>query len=148
MKIQIIPFGARIAALGAILTCAASIHAATAPVTLPTATSGEENQFQYVRRGPEAEKLREAYQIMCWADHDYHGHRAKAMHATEEAGKRFGMDLKGEGRGHERQHTSDAQLRHARELLRDVRDISEGQKKVHEHVDEAIKEIDLALDVK
>lgn len=145
MKIHHLTFGA---VLGAVLTCAAGIHAATAPATLPTATSGEESQFQYVRRGPEAEKLREAYQIMSWADHDYKGHRAKAMHETEEAGRRFDLDLHGEGRGHQRQHVSDAELRHARELLKEVRDMSEHQKRVHEHVDEAIRELDRALEVK
>lgn len=148
MKTRIHHFIARIAVFGIALVCAAGIRAASMPTTLPTAASDQENQFQFVRQGPEAEKLREAYQIMAWADHDYKGHRAKAMHATEEAGKRFGLDLKGEGRGHERQGVSNGQLRHARDLLIEVRDVSVGQKRVHKHVDEAIKQLGVALNIK
>lgn len=43
--------------------------------------------------------LREAYDILARADHDYKGHRAKAMHEIEAAGKLIGMNVKGEGKG-------------------------------------------------
>lgn len=149
MRIRTQTFVARITIFGVALLCAAGVRAASMPDTLRTPSSGDqESQFQFVRQGSEGEKLREAYQIMAWAYHDYKGHRAKAMHATEAAGKTFGLNLKGEGRGHERQGISDAQLRHARELLIEVRDVSAGQKKVHKHVDEAIKQLGIALNIK
>src|SRR5579859_2277050 len=41
----------------------------------------------------EAVKLRHAYAILATGDHDYKGHRAKAMKAVEAAGKLLGVDL-------------------------------------------------------
>src|SRR5262245_26512764 len=44
----------------------------------------------------EAVKLRRVYLILATGDHDYKGHRVKAMHSVEAAGKLLGMDLGGD----------------------------------------------------
>ena len=92
--------------------------------------------------------LREAYDILARADHDYKGHRAKAMHEIEQAGKLIGMNVKGEGKGHERQGVSDSQLHHAQELLIQVSANMAGQKKVHKRVEAAINQLGIALKIK
>ncbi len=92
--------------------------------------------------------LREAYGILERADHDYKGHRAKAMHEIEAAGKLIGMNVRGDGKGHERQGVSDAQLHHAQELLVQVSTNMAGKKKVHNRVEAAIKQLGIALKTK
>jgi hypothetical protein len=89
-------------------------------------------------------KLRHAYWILEQADHDYAGHRARAMDEIRQAGKIMDLDLKGDGYGGERPHWSDALLREARRDLHDIVDESAGGE--HKHIRLAIKEIDLALE--
>ena len=149
MNLSFLPSCARVATLLAVLSYVTTIHAATLPAAPQVTASGDqENQYQFVRRGPEGEMLREAYDILARADHDYKGHRAKAMHEIEEAGKHIGMDLKGEGHGRERQGVSDAQLHHAQELLIQVSANMAGQKKVHNRVEAAIQQLSIALSIK
>src|SRR5581483_5813463 len=57
--------------------------------------------------------LRSAYATLAVADHDYKGHRVKAMKAIENACKLLGTDISGEGKGKEPQAISDTQLRAA-----------------------------------
>jgi len=135
----------------AVLSCGATIQAATLPAApqFTTVSDGEgQYQYQYMQHGPEAEMLREAYFILARANNNYNGHRVKAMKEIEEAGELAGMHLKVEGSGHERQVVSDAELRHARELLERVRDSSMGSRRFHRHVRAAIKEVSLALSIK
>ena len=61
--------------------------------------------------------LREAYAELYVADHDYHGHRIAAMRQIEKAAKKMHITLRGDGRGHEKQGTSDEHLRKAQALL-------------------------------
>ncbi|MGO8697097.1 MAG: hypothetical protein ACLQVY_05200 [Limisphaerales bacterium] len=89
-------------------------------------------------------KLRHAYWILEQADHDYAGHRVKAMEEIRKAGRIMGMDLKGDGYGGERPHWSDALLREARRNLHDIVEESGGGE--HKHIRLAIKEIDHALE--
>jgi hypothetical protein len=98
----------------------------------------------------EADLLRQAYGILASGDHDYKGHRVKAMKATEAAAKKLGVNLHGDGKGHEPQALSDAQLRNAQSLLQQLRSSvsGRGQKKVVKHVDHAIKEISIALSIR
>ena len=65
----------------------------------------------------EAGWLRQAYGLLSLADHDYQGHRVRAMKQIEVAAKHLGVTLRGDGKGHETQATSDTQLRNAQALL-------------------------------
>jgi hypothetical protein len=67
--------------------------------------------------GTEAGLLRQAYGLLSVANHDYQGHRARAMKQIEVAAQHLGVNLRGDGKGHEGQATSDAQLRNAQALL-------------------------------
>ena len=125
----------------------------------------------------EAVTLKNAYVLMAIADHDYDGHRVKAMHEVEEAIKRIDHTLmkdggkgnqvvvtedeiatakaafkaKHEGKHHEGQGHSDVELREARELLVKVHETlgaSKKHPKAHDHVAKAIKDLDVALKIR
>lgn len=90
--------------------------------------------------------LREAYFTLAAADHDYKGHRAAAMKQIEQAVKALGGDVKGEGKGHEKQGESDAQLRAAQNLLQQASPGLTGAPA--KHVSQALKQISMALSIK
>ena len=96
---------------------------------------------------PPREELVHAYLLLKTANADYHGHRANALHAVEVAGKELGMKLEGGVPEKERQWKSDAQLQEAGRLLRDARDKMEenDRKRVAQHLERAIKEVDDGL---
>jgi hypothetical protein len=95
----------------------------------------------------EARMLRDAYKILATGDHDYKGHRAKAMRQVEDAGKLLGMDIAGDLKDHTPQPLSDDILRTAQGYIRTVRNSAEvkDQERVARHLDNAIAEIDTAL---
>ncbi|HZM03403.1 MAG TPA: hypothetical protein VFC44_10285 [Candidatus Saccharimonadales bacterium] len=93
-----------------------------------------------------AEKLRHAYRILERGDHDYKGHRLLAMHQIEAAAKILGVDLHGEGRGHEKQLLSDVQLHEAKHALEDIVDETHGKER--QHIRKAIGQIDTALAIR
>ena len=90
--------------------------------------------------------LIKAYSNLEMADHDYKGHRADAMREIEAAAKEIGINVRGDGKGHERQGVSDEQLRIARGLLEEARGGLKG--KPLNHVNKAISQIDVALKIK
>ena len=90
--------------------------------------------------------LDDAYATLVHADHDYKGHRAKAMKQIELAVQELGGKISGHGKVHEPQGTSDAQLRSAEGLLQQASGGLSG--KALKHVKDAIKEISDALAVK
>ena len=96
------------------------------------------------------ESLVHAYRLLKKADHDYDGHRVKAMEHLEVAGKELGLELKGDLNDKEHQWKSDAQLAEARKILRTAAKKLEraDRDRVATHVDEAIKEINIALKIK
>jgi hypothetical protein len=96
------------------------------------------------------EELVHAYHLLKTADHDYAGHRAKALGEVETAGKALGLKLEGDLPTKERQWKSDEQITEARRLLQAARDQLEvrDRDRVATHVDIAVKEIDAALKVK
>jgi len=94
----------------------------------------------------EAGQLREAYAVLATADHDYKGHRKAAMKQIEDAAKRFGVELRGDGRGREAQQTSDAALRSALGLLTQITGAVKGQGLTH--IEAAIKQLNTALAIK
>ncbi len=95
---------------------------------------------------PSGDLLIQAYTSLEQADHDYKGHRADAMKQIEAAGKELGINVRGDGHGHEKQGVSDEQLRHALGLLEQARGGLHG-KPLH-HVNSAIKQIHTALSIK
>ena len=94
--------------------------------------------------------MHRAYRILATGDHDYKGHRAKAMHAVEDAAKLLGLDLSGDAKDHEKQFLSDDKMREAQGLLRNVLGAAEvkNQERISKHINEAIEEIRAALDVR
>jgi hypothetical protein len=90
--------------------------------------------------------LSQAYSALSAADHDYHGHRARAMRLIEHAAKELGFSLHGDGHGHEGQITSDDQLRTAQGLLQQA--VTGLPAKAQEHVQKAIEQISVALSMK
>ncbi len=104
----------------------------------------------HIVAGPNADLLKQAYVALSRADHDYKGHRAKAMGHVKEAGKLLGVELGGEGAGHEKQWVSDDQMKEGRRLLEQVRTNLTGSehKRVLKQVGNAIEEVDAALAIK
>jgi hypothetical protein len=94
--------------------------------------------------------LSEAYADLDHADHDYKGHRMRAMKQIEAAGKLLKVNLGGDGRGHEKQGVSDEQLAAAQGLLTQIQSQLAGEKKsrVLHHVNKALEELTTALKVK
>ena len=94
--------------------------------------------------------LRQAYRTLATGDHDYDGHRVKAMHAVEAAGKLLGMDLAGDLKDRTPQPLSDDKLREAQGLITQVLGSAEvkGQKRVVKHLNPAIDHINTALKIR
>jgi hypothetical protein len=98
----------------------------------------------------ELEMLRAAYKTLAHADHDYQGHRVKAMHAIEAACDKLGTDIRGDGKAKETQPTSDNQLKDALAMLQQARTSAadSNQDAVVHHLDVAIKELGIALSIR
>jgi hypothetical protein len=94
--------------------------------------------------------LRKTYHTLKIADHDYKGHRVKAMRSIEAACDELGTNIRGDGKGDETQPVSDDQLRAALKDLQKahVMATQQNQLKVLAQVDKAIDELGRALGVK
>ena len=90
--------------------------------------------------------LVQAYTTLEQADHDYKGHRIAAMKQIEAAARLLGVNVHGDGRGHEQQGVSDAQLRTAQGLLQQAQAGLSG--KPLRHVNKALQQLSIALSVK
>jgi hypothetical protein len=100
--------------------------------------------------GPtEMQLLRASYVTLAVADHDYKGHRVHAMHDIEAACDILGTDIRGDGKGKEKQNVSDDQLRAAQRMLQDAYQLASiaNQSQVVPHIDTAIKQLSMALNV-
>src|ERR1035437_10982041 len=95
---------------------------------------------------PSAGLLVQAYATLGQADHDYKGHRVAAMKQIEAAAKLLGVGVRGDGKAHEKQGVSDAQLRAAQGLLQQARPGLSG--KPLKHVDRALQQLSIALSIK
>jgi hypothetical protein len=91
--------------------------------------------------------LRQAYVYLEAGDHDYHGHRIKALRAVGAACHALGWKAKGDGKNRENQNFSDNLLGSARGLLVNVLSHAEAKKQgqVIGHLRKAIQEIDSAI---
>jgi hypothetical protein len=94
----------------------------------------------------EAGLLRQAYALLSVADHDYKGHRVRAMKQIEAAGKVLGISLRGDGKVHEPQGTSDAQLRSAEALLQQASAGLRGRGL--KHIQQACEQLNVALAIR
>ena len=135
------------------LSCAVSLRAATPALTQTLGGSvASRNLFQTVAFSDSAEAgmLRRAYIILATGDHDYKGHRVRAMRQIEAAGDLLGMNLRGDARDKQPQVLSDAKLREAQGLLQNVLGSSEvkSQKRISKHIAEAINQINTALSIR
>jgi hypothetical protein len=94
--------------------------------------------------------LKRTYHILKIADHDYDGHRVKAMRSIENACDQLGENIRGDGKDKEAQSVSDAQLRQAQKWLLQAHTMASEQKQkdVVVHLDKAVNELALALGVK
>ena len=134
-------------ALGLTARAATSVS----PQTL-TGTAVSQNEFTPVAFSDSAEavKLRRAYTILATGDHDYKGHRVKAMRAVEAAGKLLGMDLSGDLKDRTPQILSDDKLREAQGLITEVLGSAEvkDQDRIVKRLTEAVNQINAALATK
>jgi len=98
----------------------------------------------------ESQTLTSAYLILATGDHDYRGHRVKAMHQIETAGKLLGVSLHGDDKDKQKQVLSDDKLREVRGMLQTVLGAAEvkSQPRVSKHVTEAISQINMALSIR
>jgi hypothetical protein len=135
---------ARAAVLFLALSSAASLYAApTEAEVQPPAGIETVNLAELTT----PEVIRLAYYVLLPGNHNYNSHRAHAMTEISEAAHSFGLDLKERGKGGEDQKKSDGRLVLARRLLEPLRTrlTSEEEKPVLDHVEQALKEIVLAL---
>jgi hypothetical protein len=152
MKTKYLNTSAKSAVLVTVLACGVSLRAATPslPQTLNDSVSGP-NPFQTVAMSnfSEAKALTRAYRILATGDHDYKGHRVKAMHQVEAAAKLLGVDLGGDAKDRQKQVLSDDKLRDAQGLLEIVLNSAEvkAQPRISKHISEAINQINVALSI-
>jgi hypothetical protein len=153
MKTTHYSYTIKAAILAAALSTSANLRAVTSG-TLPLADNSRvgEIQLQTVTFSDSAEAgmLRRAYRILATGDHDYKGHRVKAMHAVEAAAKLLGVSLRGDGERHEKQVLSDERLREAQGLITQVLGAAEvkNEVRVTRHLDMALKHLNLALAIR
>jgi hypothetical protein len=150
---------------------------APAPATKPAAKPGKTKPADSLANDMEADKiLRYAYIRLLEANHDYNGHRVKAMGQVKDAFKILDAHLLKKCNTkqkasikkaqaliaqadvlarktptlHERQDISDAQLRLASEALVELRPmlVQQKQAKVVGHLDAALREIGIALKIR
>ena len=114
------------------------------------ATEGKTRNTSLTPVAGELQALQQAYALMSGADHDYQGHRVRAMHAVEGACKLLGSSASGPRSGNEAQSASDAQLKQAATLLQTARSmaVSANQVRVVRHLDRALEQLSAALAVK
>lgn len=135
---------ARAAVFFLALSCTATLYAApTEDAVQPSAGIETVNVAELTT----PEVIRLAYYILLPGNHNYNSHRAYAMTEISEAAHSFGLDLKERGKGKEDQKKSDGRLALARRLLEPLRTrlTSEEEKPALDHVEQALREIGLAL---
>jgi hypothetical protein len=99
----------------------------------------------------DVQAVTQAYRLLEQADHDYQGHRVKAMKHLHQAGRVLGVMLKGDGKAKEQQGTSDTQLKQAQTVLQQMTSNGANGKRharALQHVQSALSEIQTALSIK
>jgi hypothetical protein len=143
----------KLMALASLLACGANLRATMSPTaqTLGVSAAGQ-NEFQPMAfsDSTEAGMLHRAYRILATGDHDYRGHRVKAMHQIEAAAKLLGLDLAGDLKDRQPQLLSDDKMREASGLISNVLNsaVVKDQKRIVKHLTEAVNQINAALTIK
>lgn len=151
MKAPTVSPALKIATLIAFSCYARPIVLAATPSAMPVPAAGGQLLLPVsFADSAEAGMLRSAYHILATGDHDYRGHRAKAMHAVESAGKLLGMNLAEDLKDKSPQKLSDEKLREAQGLINQVLASAEvkGQSKVVKHLTAAVDQINTALHIR
>jgi hypothetical protein len=126
----------------AIVVTGSLVALAVSLCALPTAAVAQPSTSVTQATAP----LQDAYYLLAHADHDYKGHRVKAMRQIEAAGKLLGVTLGGQSRIRENQGASDAQLRQAQTLLNQAAGSLSG--KPLKHVQNAVNQLSVALSIR
>ena len=90
--------------------------------------------------------LSQAYAVLAMSDRSYHGHRTRAMKHIAAAARELGVTLQGNGRSREQRVVSDEQLATAQRILHQA--LPGLPPKAQTHVQEALKQLASALDLK
>lgn len=137
---------AKVAVFTAVVSCGLAFNAAATPALNDSAAV----QFVAFSDSAEAGMLQRAYLILSTGDHDYKGHRVKAMRAVENAASLLHVKLGGDLKDHEKQVLSDEKLREARGLLEQVLGAAEvkNEKRISRHIQTAITHLNTALSIK
>ena len=132
----------------AVLTSAATLRAA--PATSGGTTVGQKLPASTFANSAEAATLKQAYVILATGDHDYKGHRVRAMRQIEAAAKLLGLALSGDAKDKQPQALSDAKLREVEGMLQVVLGNAEvkNQKRVAKHIEAAISQLNTALAIR
>ncbi len=115
--------------------------------TTPVKPASTNTNLSPAANSAAANLLSQAYAALSVADHDYQGHRVKAMKHIEVAAKVLGVTLAGNGTGHEPQATSDQQLHTAQSLLQQAL-VPGLRPRVQKQINLALTEISTALSIK
>ena len=143
----------KLAALAAVLSYGTSLHATTSttPPALNVSIAGQ-NEFQPMTfsDSQEAGMLHRAYRILATGDHDYKGHRVRAMHQIEAAAKLLGLDLSGDLKDRQPHVLSDDKMREASGLISSVLNSAavKDQTRIVKHLTDAVNQINAGLSVK
>jgi hypothetical protein len=101
-------------------------------------------------KNSEISLLQNAYVLLSQANHDYDGHRVKAMQSIHKAALLLKVNLQSKGDVHEDQSTSDGKLQEAQKLVKQARTFATGKatRKFLKHLDTAIGHLSTALATK
>ena len=113
-----------------------------------TGVSGTPVQRSRQGMTPGANLLAEAYLLLSRTDHDYQGHRTRAMRQTSAAANLLGVTLHDDGVRGEDRLTSDEQVRKAQALLEQASSFYAGRPKVLQHVNAAHRQVLVALNTR
>lgn len=107
-------------------------------------------ELDQATKGSEVSMLQDAYVLLSQANHDYDGHRVKAMQSIHKAGLLLKVNIQSNGDVHEDQGASDTQLQKAQKVLQQARSFAAGkrQRKLVKHLDAAISHLSAALGTK
>jgi len=132
------------------LVVALSVAVVTA-ISIPSSLAFAQGRGRAPANPADVTAVVQAYRALEQADHDYQGHRIKAMEHLRKAGNILGVTLKGDGKGQEQQGNSDTQLKQAQSMLQRM-STSKVNGKRHQramtHVNNALSELQTALSIK
>ena len=130
-----------------ITSLALGLAAASSPAAKPSAKASN-TKASASQAAAEVKTLQQAYSLLMRADHDYQGHRARAMRHIEAACRILCGSAKGDGQGEEAQSQSDGQLQQAQSLLAGVEPaIAAKNPRAGQQINKSLQELATALSV-